>query len=140
MVGLGTCMLVFMVANSHWDVNGTSSFQFGPFGILFLAWLIVFGIIRLGLSKLDQSYHTGEGELSAGDERERKISQRALGWTYRVVFTLLIIELFGVPVMSIGFGSRLVLFRQAVVVVIGSTLIIGFLTYLVGWIYYDITE
>ncbi|KRL18511.1 hypothetical protein FD12_GL002567 [Lentilactobacillus rapi DSM 19907 = JCM 15042] len=140
MVILATWTMSYMVANSYWHANGESSFRFGIYGILFLAWLIIFGIVRAILGRVDPSFNSSQGELSAGDEREKAISQQALRWIYHVMITLLLIELIAIPVLSLGMGAQPVLFAQAVVIALGGALIISFIVYLSGWLYFDAKE
>lgn len=140
MVTLCTWMLVSMVTNSYWRANGNSKFQVGVSGILFLAWLVIFGIVKIILSKTDRSYNYDSGELSTADEREKTISEHAIRWTYKVLFTLLLIDLITVPVTGVIIDSDITLFKQVVVIDLGGTLIVGFITYLTGWIRFDMKE
>lgn len=140
MVGLATYMLMFMVAHSFWRDNGDSLFKFGIAGILLVGWLILFGLIRLFLIKTDHSFKSSKGELSTADEREKEISAKSIAGTYKVIFTLLLIDLFGTAIVSVIIGNQVVLFRQITIATFGITIMIGFLTYLVTWIYFDVTH
>lgn len=140
MIALATCMMVYMIAHSYWHPNGESSFQFGIYGILFLAWLVVFGIARVVLAHTDPSFNSKKGELSVADEREKVISQHALRWTYYTIFTLLLIGFMTIPILSIYLNTQPVLFSQITVIAIGSILMVGFATYLSGWLYFDVKE
>lgn len=134
MVILATCTMMYTVSHSYWTTTGESSFQFGVYGIMLLVWLIIFGIIRVILARQDPSFNLNRVELSAADEREKAISQQALRWTYHVMITLLLIELIVIPILSVGMDAHPVLFA------LGGALIISFMAYLSGWLYFDAKE
>ncbi|GAB2559630.1 hypothetical protein [Gracilibacillus alcaliphilus] len=131
--------MVQSVYSAHIEVNSPSiSFELGLFWLLFLIWMVIFIMFRFLYGKKNKAYDTKKGEFSAEDEREELISKKATVITYKMMITLLIILLF------LCFGLSLLLadiklFQTIIIVAIGISLIVGFITYLLAWIRFDIT-
>lgn len=114
------------------------SFEFGIFWFLFLGWLIIFGIARFwyGKKKNNQGYSTKKGEFSTEDKREELISKKASLITFKMLISLWIVLLF----LCFGLGLFVTdtkTFQSMVIGMLGGSLIIGFLTYLIVWITLD---
>ncbi|GGP09114.1 hypothetical protein [Oceanobacillus neutriphilus] len=118
------------------------SFEFGIFWFLFLGWLIVFGIARFwyGKKKNNEGYSTKKGEFSAQDEREELISKKASLITFKMLIPLWIILLaisFGLNLFLGLFFSDIKIFQTMIIGILGGSLIICYLTYLIAWVTLD---
>lgn len=114
------------------------SFEFGIFWFLLIGWLIVFGIARFlyGKKKNNEGYSTKKGEFSTQDEREELISKKASLFTFKMLIPLWIVLLFLCFGLSLLF-TDIKIFQTTAIGILGGSLIISFLTYLITWIALD---
>lgn len=118
------------------------SFDFGIFWFLFIGWAIIFGIARFlyGQTKNNEGYSTKKGEFSTQDEREELISKKASLITFKMLIPLWIILLFLCFGMSLFFQilfTDIKIYQTIVIGILGGSLILSFLTYLIAWIRLD---
>lgn len=85
---------------------------------------------------INEGYKKDEGEFSAYDEREIKISLKSTKIVYRVIIYLLSIMMIILMYSNIFVQSREYL-QIIGVIVLGISLIIVFFTYMVSWVIYD---
>lgn len=114
------------------------SFEFGMFWFLLLGWLIIFGIARFWYAKKknNEGYSTKKGEFSTQDEWEELVSKRASLITFKILISVWVVLLFLCFGVSL-FVTDIKTFQIMVIGILGGSLIIGFLTYLIAWIILD---
>ena len=85
MVSLFAASLVeFFSMNAQYTDNGFESTT-GNISIVFVVYLVLFGLIRWGISKRNKDYSLKDGEFSASDEREKNNAYFASVVSYKGV-------------------------------------------------------
>lgn len=112
--------------------------SFGYLWFAFLAYMIVFGLLRFCFSKLKHNggYDMMKGEFSAEDEREKAIAKKAARRSYESMMILAIINcavLFALALLCQDF----MLFKVVALSLVGSSIILSFLVYTCVWVYHD---
>ncbi|MBE6180830.1 hypothetical protein [Staphylococcus xylosus] len=111
--------------------------SFGIFTFTLIIWLLLFIFARIIYSKFDKQYNIKKGEYSISDEREEIISYKASVAAYKaIVFSLLIFFIW--TVLTALFSNVLLINNinayAMSLLLLGSSIIIGFFTYLFVWI------
>lgn len=111
--------------------------SFGIFTFTLIIWLLLFVFARIIYSKFDKQYNIKKGEYSISDEREDFISYKASVAAYKaIVFSLLIFFIW--TVLTALFSNVLLINNinayAMSLLLLGSSIIIGFFTYLFVWI------
>lgn len=113
--------------------------EFGQFAYLFIAWLVIFGIIKLLASKIlkKDGYQFNSGEFSVRDEREMLLTQKSVIFSYKLLVTLNLVTL---PLMYItqAIFPEEQLTRTLPIYCVAGSIIVAFTGYLLHWIVGDL--
>lgn len=137
MILLFTAAVVDMINRSRIGADGSMQLEFGWIAFAFFIWLIGFVIIRYLLAHRDRSFNPDAGEFSAADEREERIADRSVRMSYRFLVVGLLVSLMTISVLGIASGMDSRLLAKISVLISGGLIAIGFVVYLVGWMYFD---
>ncbi len=140
MVSLFAASLVeFFSMNAQYTDNGFESTT-GNISIVFVVYLVLFGLIRWGISKRNKDYSLKDGEFSASDEREKNNAYFASVVSYKAIITSLIISLFIFVFIEITtnppFNNTFDLFISGIIL-FTIVICVGFISYGIAWIFKD---
>lgn len=136
---ISVILLTASILEIHTNFKATQNevhFSIGIFTISFFIWIIMFSISRYLYSKVNKAYNLKKGEYSVADEREEDISYKASIFAYKfVIFILLILLLINTP-LSLIEPMQTINTYVSITLYLSSSIILGFLSYTVSWIYY----
>lgn len=140
---LGNIISVILLTTSILEINNDLKvsqneihFSLGIYTLSFLVWIIIFTVLRYLYSKINKSYNFKKGEYSVADEREESISYKASVCSYKcVIFILLILLLLNIPLSFITPLNTISTY-VFVTLYLSISIILGFLSYTLSWIYY----
>ncbi len=112
------------------------SIVFGSIWAVFVVWMIIFGVIRYIYSRKDKGYNRKRGELSFQDEREKMIGKKSTKITYIVIITILLMFLIFFFFFS-SFILDIKLLKIVTISLLGISVVIAYMTYLISWLILD---
>lgn len=140
MISLFAASLIeFFSTNAQYTDNGFESTT-GIVSVVFVIYMVLFGLVRWGISKRNTDYSLTAGEFSAADEREKSNVSFAAIMSYRAMIFSLLLSLFIFSFADIianpPFNVQMNLF-VAGISLFTFVICIGFISYGVAWVFKD---
>lgn len=109
--------------------------EFGYFLVLFIIWIIIFGLLRFFISKRSHGHYNREkGEFSVEDEREQMIQFQTIKISYTVLFALVIGSLF-ISFLSYFLLSDTTIMIKLIIISLCLSIVATIITYTAIWSY-----
>ncbi|KRL01192.1 hypothetical protein [Liquorilactobacillus capillatus] len=133
---IGMVLLLMAALVQTVTSSSRNTILLGNWWFIFLGWIILFGILKYLYSKTARKggYSFMAGEFSIQDERERAVSNRATVFAYKMTIIFLICAILIFAVLNL----EVVQLKVLGIVLLSSGIIIGFLAYMLAWIFYDL--